>query len=226
MLRFLLTIFFITTLTYQCKEKESVTKKTKTIAVNSYKNALDIPLKKTGVIIQIDSLTFFGLSQINQDKASKKVLHSISTLNDKINFDSIITTKISSILNERKINYTIIKDFNFNEIPDGLITKKNIKSVDFTSIKKEYDYNDLIILKIKNGFDYKHDNPKNNNEFVAKTFLNLNILDLEKNSIKFAENIGGIRFLDESVDSINENHLEYIMGKSINETIEIIQKKY
>ena len=226
MIRFLFLILLFSFLTTNCKDKKNLKHDNRVISLNSYNNALDVPLEKTGVVIQVDTVTFFGKDNLTVNESSKKVIQSITSINDEFNFEDIITKKISTILNNRDINYTIIPDFNTAELPKDLITKHNVNQVNFNSIKEKYPYDDLIVINVKNGFDYKHDDPKNSDQFAAKTFLALNILDLNNKKIKFAENIGGVRFLDNSLDSVNQKHLEYIMGKSINETIEIIEKKY
>ena len=222
MIRLLFLIILFSHLCFQCKAKQE----DKKISLNSYTSALDVPLRNTGVVISIDSVTFFKQENMNKDDISNKVLQSIHSINKNFDLETVITNKVKSILNEKNIKYSIIEEINQDDFPNELITKKNINTVDFKSIKEKHKVDDLIILNIKNGFDYKHDDPKNNKNFVAKTFLELNILDLNEEKLKFAENIGGVRFLDEPIDSINQKHLENIMGKSINETIEIIAKKY
>lgn len=205
------------------KKKED----TKVLALNNatYENALDVPVDKVGVIINIDSLGFFNHNSQNLEENinSKEIQNQIKLLNTKFDVAQLIKDKSVKILDENHYKYDMIHQFNQNEIPKDLVTKENVKNVNFEQLQKNFNQDDLVVLNVKSGLDY---NPDNKQKYVAKTYVYLNILDLKNKKLKYSETIGGTKYIDEVASKISTSNLEKKLKESLTETLEIIDNKY
>lgn len=205
------------------KKKED----TKVLALNNatYENALDVPVDKVGVIINIDSLGFFNHNSQNLEENinSKEIQNQIKLLNTKFDVAQLIKDKSVKILDENHYKYDMIHQFNQNEIPKDLVTKENVKNVNFDQLQKNFNQDDLVVLNVKSGLDY---NPDNKQKYVAKTYVYLNILDLKNKKLKYSETIGGTKYIDEVASKISTSNLEKKLKESLTETLEIIDNKY
>lgn len=205
------------------KKKED----TKVLALNdaTYENALDVPVDKVGVIINIDSLGFFNHNSQNLEENinSEVIQNQIKLLNTKFDVAQLIKDKSVKILDENNYKYDMIHQFNQNEIPKDLVTKENVKNVNFDQLQKNFNQDDLVVLNVKSGLDY---NPDNKQKYVAKTYVYLNILDLKNKKLKYSETIGGTKYIDEVASKISTSNLEKKLKESLTETLEIIDNKY
>lgn len=205
------------------KKKED----TKVLALNNatYENALDVPVDKVGLIINIDSLGFFNHNSQNLEENinSEVIQNQIKLLNTKFDVAQLIKDKSVKILDENNYKYDMIHQFNQNEIPKDLVTKENVKNVNFDQLQKNFNQDDLVVLNVKSGLDY---NPDNKQKYVAKTYVYLNILDLKNKKLKYSETIGGTKYIDEVASKISTSNLEKKLKESLTETLEIIDNKY
>ena len=224
MRRFILVMFGILTVSQSCESKKEINNQ---LADNTivYESALDVPVDKVGVIINIDSLGFFNHNSQNLELnfSSKEIENHINQLNNKFDVSQVIKDKSIKILNDNHYKYDIISQFNKNEIPKDLVTTENVKAVNFDQLKKNFNQDDLVVLNVKSGLDY---NPDNKQKYVAKTYVYINILDLKNKVLKYSETIGGTKYIDESANKISTANLEIKLKESLNETLDIIDKKY
>ncbi len=224
MRRFILVMFGILTVSQSCESKKEINNQ---LADNTivYESALDVPVNKVGVIINIDSLGFFNHNSQNLELnfSSKEIENHINQLNNKFDVSQVIKDKSIKILNDNHYKYDIISQFNKNEIPKDLVTTENVKAVNFDQLKKNFSQDDLVVLNVKSGLDY---NPDNKQKYVAKTYVYINILDLKNKVLKYSETIGGTKYIDESANKISTANLEIKLKESLNETLDIIDKKY
>ncbi len=224
MRRFILVMFGILTVSQSCESKKEINNQ---LADNTivYESALDVPVDKVGVIINIDSLGFFNHNSQNLELnfSSKEIENHINQLNNKFDVSQVIKDKSIKILNDNHYKYDIISQFNKNEIPKDLVTTENVKAVNFDQLKKNFSQDDLVVLNVKSGLDY---NPDNKQKYVAKTYVYINILDLKNKVLKYSETIGGTKYIDESANKISTANLEIKLKESLNETLDIIDKKY
>lgn len=215
-------IFFSVMQSCEKKKEDS-----KVLALNNatYENALDVPVDKVGVIINIDSLGFFNHNSQNLEEKinSKEIQNQIKLLNTKFDVAQLIKDKSVKILDENHYKYDMIHQFNQNEIPKDLVTKENVKNVNFDQLQKNFNQDDLVVLNVKSGLDY---NPDNKQKYVAKTYVYLNILDLKNKKLKYSETIGGTKYIDEVASKISTSNLEKKLKESLTETLEIIDNKY
>ena len=215
-------IFFSVIQSCEKKKEDS-----KVLALNNatYENALDVPVDKVGVIINIDSLGFFNHNSQNLEENinSKEIQNQIKLLNTKFDVAQLIKDKSVKILDENHYKYDMIHQFNQNEIPKDLVTKENVKNVNFDQLQKNFNQDDLVVLNVKSGLDY---NPDNKQKYVAKTYVYLNILDLKNKKLKYSETIGGTKYIDEVASKISTSNLEKKLKESLTETLEIIDNKY
>lgn len=215
-------IFFSVMQSCEKKKEDS-----KVLALNNatYENALDVPVDKVGVIINIDSLGFFNHNSQNLEENinSEVIQNQIKLLNTKFDVAQLIKDKSVKILDENNYKYDMIHQFNQNEIPKDLVTKENVKNVNFDQLQKNFNQDDLVVLNVKSGLDY---NPDNKQKYVAKTYVYLNILDLKNKKLKYSETIGGTKYIDEVASKISTSNLEKILKESLTETLEIIDNKY
>ena len=211
-------------ITQSCEPKKEIPKE---LALNTevYESALDVPVNKVGVIINIDSLGFFDHNSQNLDQKidSKSIQNQLDHLNSKFNITQLIKDKSVKILNDNHYKYEMIHNFNKNEIPKELVTVDNVKNINFDQLKKKFTQDDLIVLNVKSGFDY---NPDDKQKYVAKTYVYINILDLKNNALKYSETIGGTKYIEETATKISTSNLESKIKESLNETLDIIDKKY
>lgn len=215
-------IFFSVMQSCEKKKEDS-----KVLALNNatYENALDVPVDKVGVIINIDSLGFFNHNSQNLEENinSEVIQNQIKLLNTKFDVAQLIKDKSVKILDENHYKYDMIHQFNQNEIPKDLVTKENVKNVNFDQLQKNFNQDDLVVLNVKSGLDY---NPDNKQKYVAKTYVYLNILDLKNKKLKYSETIGGTKYIDEVASKISTSNLEKKLKESLTETLEIIDNKY
>ncbi len=211
-------------LTQSCEQKKEAPKE---LALNkeTYESALDVPVNKVGVLINIDSLGFFDHNSQNLDQSidSKSIENQLKQLNSKFDIVKVIRDKSEKILNDNKYTYQMIDRFDKNLVPNELITKENINQVKFNDLKKAINQDDLVLINVKSGLDY---DPANKQKYIAKTYVYINILDLKNNALKYSETIGGTKYIDETINKSTTDYLEKMMKESLNETLDIIDNKY
>ena len=190
-----------------------------------YESALEVPVDRVGVVINIDSLGFFNHNSQNLSDTinSTTILKQIDQLKEKFNVLEVIKDKSIKILDDNHYKYDIINRFNKNEIPKDLVTNENVQNINFDELKKNFTHDDLIVLNVKTGLDL---NPENKEKYVAKTYVYINILDLKNKALKYSETIGGTKYIDEPSAKISTENLVKKLKESLNETLEIIDKKY
>ncbi len=214
----------LTFVTQSCEPKKEINNE---LAENSktYDNALDVPVGKLGVIINIDSLGFFdhNSQDLNTKIDSKYIKNQLHQLNSTFDINQIIKDKSIKILNENHYKYDIINQYNKADFPKDLVTNENLKNINFDLLNKNYKQDDLVLLNIKSGLDY---NPEDKQKYVAKTYVYINILDLKNKVLKYSETIGGTKYIDEAANKISTKSLEEKLNESLNETLEIIDNKY
>lgn len=199
----------------------------KELALNTitYESALDVPVNKVGVLINVDSLGFFDYNSQNLDQSidSKSIENQLKQINSKFDIVKVIRDKSEKILNDNKYNYQMIDKFDKNLVPNELITKENVNQVKFNDLKKAINQDDLVLINVKSGLDY---DPANKQKYIAKTYVYINILDLKNNALKYSETIGGTKYIDETINKSTTDYLEKMMKESLNETLDIIDNKY
>ncbi|MDH1883374.1 hypothetical protein ACTS93_16110 [Empedobacter falsenii] len=214
----------LTFLTQSCEQKKEAPKE---LALNTetYESALDVPVNKVGVLINIDSLGFFDHNSQNLDQSidSKSIENQLKQLNSKFDVFKTIRDKSVKILNDNKYTYQMIDKFDKKLIPNELITKENVNQVKFNDLKKAINQDDLVLINVKSGLDY---DPANKQKYIAKTYVYINILDLKNNALKYSETIGGTKYIDETINKSTTDYLEKMMKESLNETLDIIDNKY
>ena len=214
----------LTFLTQSCEQKKEAPKE---LALNTetYESALDVPVNKVGVLINIDSLGFFDHNSQNYDQNidSKSIENQLKQLNSKFDVFKTIRDKSVKILNDNKYTYQMIDKFDKKLIPNELITKENVNQVKFNDLKKAINQDDLVLINVKSGLDY---DPANKQKYIAKTYVYINILDLKNNALKYSETIGGTKYIDETINKSTTDYLEKMMKESLNETLDIIDNKY
>ena len=214
----------LTFLTQSCEQKKEAPKE---LALNTetYESALDVPVNKVGVLINIDSLGFFDHNSQNLDQIidSKSIENQLKQLNSKFDVFKTIRDKSVKILNDNKYTYQMIDKFDKKLIPNELITKENVNQVKFNDLKKAINQDDLVLINVKSGLDY---DPANKQKYIAKTYVYINILDLKNNALKYSETIGGTKYIDETINKSTTDYLEKMMKESLNETLDIIDNKY
>ena len=192
----------------------------------AYDNAFDVPVNKPGVILNIDSLSFFESENLKNDNSSetKQLITAIKDL-DK-NFDAYdhIKTNTIRILKENNYNYTFIDHFNKKDFPNKPIDKENYNQlINFDALNKNYKQDDIVLINIKNGFDYSEEE---SSKYAAKTYVYIYIIDTKNHKLKFSESIAGTKYLDDPKREFNEEYLSEVVKESIENTIDIINKKY
>ena len=214
----------LTFLTQSCEQKKEAPKE---LALNTetYESALDVPVNKVGVLINIDSLGFFDHNSQNLDQSidSKSIENQLKQINSKFDIVKVIRDKSEKILNDNKYTYQMIDKFDKKLIPNELITKENVNQVKFNDLKKAINQDDLVLINVKSGLDY---DPANKQKYIAKTYVYINILDLKNNALKYSETIGGTKYIDETINKSTTDYLEKMMKESLNETLDIIDNKY
>lgn len=214
----------LTFLTQSCEQKKEAPKE---LALNTetYESALDVPVNKVGVLINIDSLGFFDHNSQNLDQSidSKSIENQLKQLNSKFDVFKTIRDKSVKILNDNKYTYQMIDKFDKKLIPNELITKENVNQVKFNDLKNAINQDDLVLINVKSGLDY---DPANKQKYIAKTYVYINILDLKNNALKYSETIGGTKYIDETINKSTTDYLEKMMKESLNETLDIIDNKY
>ncbi|MGV0847131.1 hypothetical protein ACTS9T_11275 [Empedobacter falsenii] len=214
----------LTFLTQSCEQKKEAPKE---LALNTetYESALDVPVNKVGVLINIDSLGFFDHNSQNLDQNidSKSIENQLKQINSKFDIVKVIRDKSEKILNDNKYTYQMIDRFDKKLVPNELITKENVNQVKFNDLKKAINQDDLVLINVKSGLDY---DPANKQKYIAKTYVYINILDLKNNALKYSETIGGTKYIDETINKSTTDYLEKMMKESLNETLDIIDNKY
>ncbi len=218
---FIIGVLFFT---QSCEQKKEAPKE---LALNTvtYESALDVPVNKVGVLINIDPLGFFDHNSQNLDQNidSKSIENQLKQINSKFDIVKVIRDKSEKILNDNKYTYQMIDRFDKNLVPDELITKENVNQVKFNDLKKAINQDDLVLINVKSGLDY---DPANKQKYIAKTYVYINILDLKNNALKYSETIGGTKYIDETINKSTTDYLEKMMKESLNETLDIIDNKY
>lgn len=214
----------LTFLTQSCEQKKEAPKE---LALNTetYESALDVPVNKVGVLINIDSLGFFDHNSQNLDQSidSKSIENQLKQINSKFDIVKVIRDKSEKILNDNKYTYQMIDRFDKKLVPNELITKENVNQVKFNDLKKAINQDDLVLINVKSGLDY---DPANKQKYIAKTYVYINILDLKNNALKYSETIGGTKYIDKTINKSTTDYLEKMMKESLNETLDIIDNKY
>ena len=214
----------LTFLTQSCEQKKEAPKE---LALNTetYESALDVPVNKVGVLINIDSLGFFDHNSQNLDQNidSKSIENQLKQINSKFDIVKVIRDKSEKILNDNKYTYQMIDRFDKKLVPNELITKENVNQVKFNDLKNAINQDDLVLINVKSGLDY---DPANKQKYIAKTYVYINILDLKNNALKYSETIGGTKYIDETINKSTTDYLEKMMKESLNETLDIIDNKY
>ncbi|MGV0831737.1 hypothetical protein ACTS9D_05800 [Empedobacter brevis] len=210
--------------TQSCEQKKEAPKE---LAINTltYESALDVPVSKVGVIINIDSVGFFDHNSQNLDKniESKSIENQLKQLNSKFDVVKTIRDKSVKILNDNHYKYQMIDKFDKKIIPHELITQKNVNQVKFNDLKNTIKLDDLVVINVKSGLDF---DPVNKQKYIAKTYVYINILDLKNNVLKYSETIGGTKYIEETINKTSTDYLGQMMKESLNETLDIIDKKY
>ena len=192
----------------------------------AYDYAIDVPVNNPGVVIHIDSLSFFKSKSLQNDKSkeTKNLISKIQELDKNFDVYQIVKDNTIKILNENNYNYTILDDFKKSDFPKEIISKHNFnKIINFDKLKENYKQDDLILINVKNGFDY---NEEDKNKYVAKTYVYIYIINSKNKTLKFSESIAGTKYIDEANESLTSDYLAQIMKQSIENTMEIIDKKY
>ncbi|WP_413531839.1 hypothetical protein [Empedobacter brevis] len=218
---FIVSAFF---LTQSCSQKKEAPKELG-LNTENYESALDVPVNTVGVLLNIDSIGFFDHNSQNLDQniSSKPIEDQLKQLNSKFDIVKTIRDKSVEILKDNKYTYQMIDKYDKKLIPNELITQENINQVNFNDLKKSINQDDLILINVKPGFDY---DPSNKQKYIAKTYVYINILDLKNKVLKYSETIGGTKYIDETINKSTTAYLEEMMKESLNQTLEIIDKKY
>ena len=220
-------IYLIIGLLFVAQSCEQKKEAPKDLAINTltYESALDIPVSKVGVVINIDSIGFFdhNSQELDNNIDSKSIENQLKQLNSKFDLVKIIHDKSVKILNDNHYDYQMIEKFDKKNIPNELITKENVNQVNFNDLKNIIKLDDLVVINVKSGLDF---DPANKLKYIAKTYVYINILDLKNNSLKYSETIGGTKYINEPITKSSTDYLEKMMKESVNETLDIIDKKY
>ena len=216
----------ITTILISCNNKEPELQAHNLVPEIEYEYAIDVPVNNPGVIINIDTISFFKSDRFLNDKSKETqiLLDKIKQLNTKFDTYQIIKDNTIRILDENNYKFTIIDKFNENDFPVEQLNKENFKELlNFKELNKNYSHKDIVLVTLKNGFDYNEEDPT---KYVAKTYAYINIINTEKGELKFAESIGGTKYFDDKIENISVDNLAKIMHESLQNTIDITDKKY
>lgn len=208
----------ILTLTFSCKSKEE-----KAFPIEIQETALDVPVGKVGVIINIDTLTCFKHDNASAFVELNKIDTIISDLQSQLPIQNIVSDKTFKILNDNQYDFKIIKNYNKSDFPQEEITKENKLLIDFNKLKKNYNFDDLLWIKVKVGLDQ---DSTNTTEVMAKTYVTIHILDLNQQIVKYTESIGGSKYLNTSNKVLQSKDAKTLIYESLNETLDIIDRKY
>ena len=192
----------------------------------AYDNAFDVPVNNPAVIVTIDSLSFFESENLKNDNSTEtmNLISEIKDLNKNFNVYDYIKKNTIRILDQNKYKYTFIDKFNKTDFPNIQINKENFrKIINFDKLKNHYKHDDIVLINIKNGFDY---NEEDTSKYAAKTYVNIYIIDTKNQKLKYSESIAGTKYIDEPNPQISEEYLSEVVKESIENTIEIINKKY
>jgi PBP1b-binding outer membrane lipoprotein LpoB len=191
----------------------------------AYENVLDVPVEKLAVIVNIDSLGFFNHNSQNLETEipSATIEKELKQVNSKFDVCQAVKDKSAKILQDNKYDFEMMKELKQIKLPTDLIEEKHLKEIKFDELKKQITQNDLLVINVKSGLDY---NPDNKKEYIAKTYIYLSILDLKNKALKYNETIGGTKYIDQEIKNLTPDNLSKLIKESVNETLEIIDKKY
>jgi len=191
----------------------------------TYENVLDVPVEKLAVIVNIDSLGFFNHNSQNLETEipSATIEKELKQVNSKFDVCQAVIDKSAKILQDNKYDFEMMKELKQIKLPTDLIEEKHLKEIKFDELKKQITQNDLLVINVKSGLDY---NPDNKKEYIAKTYIYLSILDLKNKALKYNETIGGTKYIDQEIKNLTPDNLSKLIKESVNETLEIIDKKY
>lgn len=191
----------------------------------TYENVLDVPVEKLAVVVNIDSLGFFNHNSQNLETEipSVTIEKELEQVNSKFDVCQAVIDKSAKILQDNKYDFEMMKELKQIKLPTDLIEEKHLKEIKFDELKKQITQNDLLVINVKSGLDY---NPDNKKEYIAKTYIYLSILDLKNKAIKYNETIGGTKYIDQEIKNLTPDNLSKLIKESVNETLEIIDKKY
>lgn len=208
-----------------CEQKKEAPKELAVNTTTTYESALDVPVSKVGVVINIDTVGFFNHNsqELNHNIDSKSIQNQLIQLNSKVDIIKIIREKAIKILDDHQYDYQIIDKFDNKNVPNELITQENVHLVKFDNLKNLISQDDLVVINVKSGLDF---DPENKLKYIAKTYVYINILDLKNNSLKYSETIGGTKYIEETIKQGSIDYLEKMMKESLNETLNIIDNKY
>lgn len=191
-----------------------------------YDKAFDVPVNNPGVVLNIDSLSFFESENLKNDNSTetKQLITTIKDLDKNFDAYNHIKKNTIRILKENNYKYTFIDNFNKKDFPNTPIDKENFNQlINFETLNKNYKQDEIVLINIKNGFDY---NEEENSKYAAKTYVYIYIIDTKNHKLKFSESIAGTKYLDDPKREFNEEYLSEAVKESIENTIEIINNKY
>ncbi|WP_313376041.1 hypothetical protein [Chishuiella sp.] len=214
----ILTISTLISTLLSCEHKKEAEKTTKDTIV--YDNALEVPVEKLAVSINVDTISF--LNNKSQEHNSK-ITNQLATINKNFNIYKDINDTSIKILNDNHYDFELLKPTNKSFFPDSLITDRTINKLDFTQLKNRTPLNDLLLINVKPIICY---NDEDKNEYVAKTYLYINIIDIKNKKLKYSETAGGTKYIDKNIENITTDYLQKMIRESLSETIKLIDNKY
>lgn len=185
-------------------------------------NALDVTVGKVGVVITIDSLTCFNHEMDSNLVALNNIDTIIYDLQTSLPIQEIVKDKTIKILNDNKYNYHLVNNYNAEDFPKEQLSKDNKNLIDYNKLKKNYNFDDLFLINVKVGLDQ---DSLETSDITAKTYITLNILDLNNKIVKYSESIGGSKYLTMKNKGILLTDAKALINESLNETFNLIDNK-
>lgn len=197
-------------------------KKSEPLSDDLSENILDIPVGKVGVVIYVDSLHCFNKHSSNQ------IIHNrldniLSDLKNNNEIKSFVESKAVEFLKNNHYQFELLKHYDPRDFLNSTEPMNEHVNFDFKQLKSKYNYDDLLFIKVTTGLDEESNEMKN---LVAKTYINIQILDLIQKNVKYTESIGGSKYIDQPLDQLTPSYAHAMISNSVVETINIIDQKF
>lgn len=182
-------------------------------------NILNVPVGHVGVIIVVDTLqekmtTDDSIHQNQLDFITKELKYT----ND---IKDLIENHTIQFLKKNNYQFNLIKNFDQRDFLTSTESNLSINHVNYDNLRSKYNYDNLFYIHVSTGLD---EDEEKNNQIIAKTYINVTILDLKKRQVKFRESIGGSKYTDRTIDQLTPSYANAMLSHSVVETIGIIDQ--
>lgn len=185
-------------------------------------NILDIPVGNVGLIILVDSLYCFK-DHNNENTAHNRLDSILSELKNRDEIKSFVENKSIQFLKDNHYKFNLITTFDPRDFLNESKTMNQAQNFDFKTLKSKYNYDDLFFINVTTGLE---EDLEQKNNVIAKTYINVHILDLNQMNVKYKESIGGSKYIDQKIDQLTPSYAHSMISNSVVETINIIDQKF